>query len=120
MADGLRLSPGSPAPLLNRLSTAIEEARVLMDQSAATLEGEVDSREAASRMYHAVTAALLAGEGARVGQQGGDARRLLIARQVLLHRLQIGEKDVQRENEIEKLLLQSDPVPLALAQSLVS
>jgi acyl-CoA dehydrogenase len=120
MADWLRLSPGIPAPLLNRLSTAIEEARVLMDQSAATLEGEVDSREAASRMYHAVTAALLAGEGARVGQQGGDARRLLIARQVLLHRLQIGEKDVQRENEIEKLLLQSDPVPLALAQSLVS
>ncbi|MOA62746.1 hypothetical protein D3C78_1882600 [compost metagenome] len=71
-------------------------------------------------MYHAVSAALLAGEGARIGGNGGDARRLLIGRQVLLHRLGIGKRDLKKELEIEKLLLQTDPVSLAEAQSLVS
>jgi acyl-CoA dehydrogenase len=119
MNEWLRLSPGIPAPFIDRLAAAVEGARAFMDECASTLEGEAASREAASRMYHAVTAALLAGEGARIGRNGGDARRMLISRQVLMHRLHAVERDAQREDEIERLLLHTEPVPLAVAQSLL-
>ena len=45
------------------------------------------SRLAAGALYHATTAALLAWEGTTLGARGGDARRLLLSRMVVEHRL---------------------------------
>lgn len=120
MKEWLDASPGVPDALVSQLVDAVDDACLFMDECTSLPEGEASSREAASRMYHAVSAALLAGEGARIGGNGGDARRLLIGRQVLLHRLGIGKRDLKKELEIEKLLLQTDPVSLAEAQLLVS
>jgi len=44
-------------------------------------------REAASALYHATTACLLANEGVRLSQATGDAKRLLLSALVLEHRL---------------------------------
>ena len=48
---------------------------------------ETMMRQAATALYNAATAAILASEGAALGAAGGDARRILIARMVLDHRL---------------------------------
>ncbi len=119
MNEWLDQAQGIPAALLGTLKSALEDARAYMEECAATLEGEAFCREASSRMYHAASAALLAGEGARIASQGGDGRRLLMAQQVLLHRLSCGVKNLKRELEIERLLLQPEPVSLAAVSSLL-
>ncbi|MBO6825988.1 MAG: acyl-CoA dehydrogenase family protein [Sneathiella sp.] len=44
-------------------------------------------RKAASALYHTTTAVLMADEGSRLGKSGGDARRMLLSRMVLEHRM---------------------------------
>ena len=61
--------------------------RQLRRERAQRPDAEASCRRAASALYHAASAALLAAEGAELGQRGGDARRLLLARLVLDHRL---------------------------------
>ena len=82
------------------------------------------ARLAAGALYHAATAAQLATEGAALGAAGGDARRLLMARLVLDHRLAPQDPLSLREDDWEEaatdLLLSSEPVPLARAAILVS
>jgi hypothetical protein len=72
---------------------------------------------------HAATAALLAAEGAALGARGGDARRLLLARLVLEHRLTAQDPFSLAKNAWEEqatdLLLSDRPVALQTAQSLV-
>lgn len=119
MVEWIAQAGGLPAAFLDRLRKAIEQARLFMDESASTLEGEYQCREAASLFYHVVSAALMAGEGAMLGSQGGDARRILIAAQVLVHRARIGSHSAQQDLEIERLLLQPEPVSLEQIQSLL-
>ncbi len=120
MTEWLQASRGIAPAFLARLLKTLEQARDFMSACSATIEGAADSREAASRMYHAVTAALLAGEGARLGEKVGDARRLLISRQVLRHRM--GQNDLlpAHESEVERLLLSGQPVPLSTAGPLLA
>ncbi len=72
-----------PAPFRNALGSALDRAIGLAEQVAA--EGrEVLARQAATALYDATSAVLLAWEGSR---PGADARRTLLARFVLAHRL---------------------------------
>ncbi|HJQ61210.1 MAG TPA: DNA alkylation response protein, partial [Vineibacter sp.] len=75
-------------------------------------------------LYHAATAALLASEGAALGAAGGDARRLLLARLVLDHRLRQHDpftlRDDAWEDEAATLLLSDAPVPLDKAAALAA
>jgi len=90
---------------------------------AADPRQEKRCRLAAGALYHATTAALMAWEGATLGAQGGDARRLLLSRLVLEHRLApqdpMSLDDSPWEQEAMDLLLQDKPVPLAKATALV-
>jgi acyl-CoA dehydrogenase len=82
---------------------------------------EARMRQAASALYHVTSAALLAAEGARLGQLGRDARRLLLARMVLEHRLRAQdplEGEVSDARAVDALLDEA-PLPLAQAQALV-
>ncbi|WP_428486059.1 acyl-CoA dehydrogenase family protein [Rhodopila sp.] len=72
-----------PDPFRNALSAALDRAMALAERVAA--EGqEVLARQAATALYDATSAVLMAWEGSR---PSSDARRTLLARFVLAHRL---------------------------------
>ncbi|TNE34334.1 MAG: DNA alkylation response protein [Alphaproteobacteria bacterium] len=48
---------------------------------------ETHARKAATALYHVTTATLLADEGAALGKMGRDARRLLLSRMIVDHKL---------------------------------
>ncbi|HEY5635834.1 MAG TPA: acyl-CoA dehydrogenase family protein [Burkholderiales bacterium] len=127
LADALRKrlsgAPGVPPALRTRLEDALARATAFAGEVAADPRGEREVRRAASALYHAATAVLLAWEGATLGARGGDARRLVMARLVLDHRLSVADP-LAREGgrasagEVEDLLLGEAPVPLDRAQGL--
>jgi hypothetical protein len=73
-----------PPNFRNRLGLALDRAIALAERVAADPRSEPAARLAASALYHATSAVLLAWEGSRAGV---DARRALFARFVLDHRL---------------------------------
>lgn len=74
-------------------------------------------------LYHAATMVLMAAEGVRLGVSGGDARRLLLARFVLEHRLQrnaaFSIASMKWEEEAIDLLLDDSPISLEKAATLL-
>ena len=67
---------------------------------------------------------MLAAEGAELGKRGGDARRLLLSRLVLEHRLGNADPfalpDDRWEEAVTAKLLDDDSVSLSEATSLIS
>lgn len=106
-----------------RLDGAIASALQFAEEVAAHPENERFCRAAAGKLYHAVTAALFIQEGLRLGASGGDARRLLLARFVLEHRLQepnaLNLESQRWEDEAIELLLGEPAVPLSRAATLL-
>jgi alkylation response protein AidB-like acyl-CoA dehydrogenase len=132
LAEGLyeRLSAaeGAPAAWRARVKDTVTRAATFAAQVAQALaerpEAEALARQAAGSFYHAVSAALLTWEGARLGAAGGDARRLLLARLVLEHRLAprdpLAAGAGAWEAEAGALLLDERPVPLEAAARLLA
>jgi len=114
---------GLPSQFLTRLDGAITSAFRFAEEVASHLENERFCRIAAGKLYHAATASLLASEGLRLAAGGGDARRLLLARFVLEHRLQRSDSialDALRwEEDAIDLLLADAPVTLGEAAALL-
>jgi acyl-CoA dehydrogenase len=79
----LDTSPNLPAPLRAALGRTLERAIALADRVAGQGQ-ETLARQAATALYDAGSAVLLAWEGSR---PGADARRVLLSRFVLAHRL---------------------------------
>jgi len=84
-------SAGIPNAFRERLrglaDSAIEFARKVAGQRA----NESEARRATSLLYHAASAVALAWEAARIHEMRGDARRLLLSRLVIDHRLSAGD-----------------------------
>jgi hypothetical protein len=82
------------------------------------------ARKASSAIYHTTTATLMAAEGTQLGARGGDARRLLMSRMVLDHRLSqqdpLSVSDTAREKTITDLLLSDAPVSLDQAHTVLN
>ena len=112
-----------PGQYKGLLGATLDRVERFVEAVAQDPKHEKRSRLAAGALYHATTAALLAWEGATLGAQGGDARRLLLSRLVIEHRLapqdplSLGEQ--AWEEEAINLLLDDAPVPLAKAMALV-
>ena len=112
-----------PGQYKGLLGATLDRVERFVEAVAADPKHEKRSRLAAGALYHATSAALLAWEGATLGAQGGDARRLLLSRLVIEHRLapqdplSLGEQGW--EEEAINLLLHDAPVPLAKATALV-
>ncbi|KPK07859.1 MAG: isovaleryl-CoA dehydrogenase, partial [Betaproteobacteria bacterium SG8_39] len=110
------------APLGEALRGALARACAF----AARVAGNNDAlhaRQAASGLYYTVAACVLAHEGTQLAAQG-DARRLLLAALVDLHRLRARDPfalaDPQREAAFADLLLPETPVAPQAAQALLA
>ncbi len=114
---------GIPGQFRGRLESLVERAHAFARETAADAARETETRRAAGALYHAASAALLADEGARIGGQGGDARRLILARLVVDQRLSAHDPmaagDGAWEEKAAALLLDPAPVPLDVAADLV-
>ena len=75
----------APRMLAGRLAASLDKAASFAHE-AATAGSESHARQAATGLYYACAAALLADEGVRLGERG-DARRLLLALLAYVHRL---------------------------------
>jgi len=132
---------GAHEDLKAELMEQIEDAAQMPGQFRGELQGTVQrsiafaaevaesgnqtlARKAASAIYHTATATLLASEGARLGAAGGDARRLLLARMVIDHKLRPQDPLSAGESGFDKaatdLLLAEDPVSLDTATDVLT
>ena len=113
-----------PTALRTRIGDTVDRAIALAEKVGGDPRLEDHARRASSALYHAMSAALLAWEGAELGARGGDARRLLLARLVLEHRIGGGDPLALPEpgvaEEITDLLLDDAPVPLERAAALAA
>jgi hypothetical protein len=112
-----------PEAFRDRVAMLIDRAVYFVDTIAKQASAEASCRRAASALYHVTSAALLAAEGAELGDGGGDARRLLLARLVLDHRLNKADPfalpDEGWEDAVSAKLLSDEAVPLAEAAALL-
>jgi alkylation response protein AidB-like acyl-CoA dehydrogenase len=114
------------ARLDDRLGGALAQARAAALRFAReTAESGDDSaaRQAATGLYYATAATVLAAEGARLAA-GGDARRMLLAQLVLEHKVAprdpLARTDAARESAAADLLLDEAAVPPARAAALLA
>ena len=112
-----------PGQYKGLLGATLDRVERFVEAVAADPRQEKRCRLAAGALYHATTAAL-DGLGRRhARRQGGDARRLLLSRLVIEHRLApqdpLSLTESPWEQEAMDLLLQDKPVPLAKATALV-
>jgi acyl-CoA dehydrogenase len=112
-----------PGQYKGLLGATLDRVERFVEAVASDPKHEKRSRMAAGALYHATTAALMAWEGATLGAQGGDARRLLLSRLVIEHRLNpqdpLSLNESPWEQEATDLLLDDAPVSLAKAATLV-
>lgn len=117
----LKEAKGLPAAFAARIESTLTRALALTERVAKEPASEPQARRAASALYHAASAVLLAWEGTR---DPADARRALISRFVLEHRLTrkdpLETEDAAWEEPAIALLLEDAPVPLARAAKLLT
>ena len=112
-----------PGQFRTRLEGSVADAFRFAEEVASDPKHERFCRSAAGQLYHATTAVLMAVEGMKIGLGGGDARRMLLARLVLEHRLNGGRPQnlasLSWEDDIADRLLSDEPVPLDSASALL-
>ncbi|MFT5507520.1 MAG: acyl-CoA dehydrogenase [Hyphomicrobiaceae bacterium] len=119
--DELSDADQMPGQFKGELSATIDRAFAFAGDVAAS-GNEPMARKASDALYHATTAALMACEGARLGSEGGDARRLLLARMVMDHRLSASDPLAipKSEDAMIDALLSGAPVSLSAAAELMT
>jgi acyl-CoA dehydrogenase len=120
LSERLAQAAGVPAEHRARLGTTLDRAIAFAETIGRDPAAEPLARKAATALYNAVSAVLLAYEGV---QDTRDARRLLLSRMVLEHRLAtddpLAPSDAEWETPAIDLLLADAPVLLEQAQALV-
>ena len=117
-------SAGVPITFRDRLRRNIDGAIAFARQVAKDNANEADARRATSVLYHAASAVYLAWEADRIHQRRGDARRLLLSRLVLDHRLAARDPFALEaghgEDRFADLLLGDAPAPMREVAELVA
>lgn len=109
----------------DRLHDLADKAVDFSEEVARRADGEKHYRVATSKLYHIMSAALLAWEASQIHSDEQDARRLLLSRFVVDHLLDPAPafnlpEDDSWEAEAAKLLLSDAPVPMNVANELVT
>lgn len=106
-----RLDDSASVPQVwrDRLRGYVDRAVTLAREVATRSDSEAEARRATSTLYHVASAVALTWEGARIDAARGDARRLLLARLVVDHRLTQPDPfalvDAKADAAISELLL---------------
>jgi acyl-CoA dehydrogenase len=84
-------SAGVPVVFRDRLRGLVDSGIGFARKVAGHSENEAEARRATSVLYHVASAVALAWEAHRIHEMRGDARRLLLSRLVIDHRLASGD-----------------------------
>ena len=110
-------------PAYNAAST-LDAAIGFAQRVAREASNEADARRATSVLYHVASAVYLAWEADRIHNHRGDARRLLLSRLVLDHRLAARDPFAieagRGEDLLTGLLLGNAPAPMREVAELVA
>jgi alkylation response protein AidB-like acyl-CoA dehydrogenase len=87
----LNESANVPVAWRNRLRELTDRAVGFAREVASKMDNEGDARRATSLLYHVASAVAFAWEGSRIHEMRGDARRLLLSRMVVDHRIAAGD-----------------------------
>jgi acyl-CoA dehydrogenase len=91
-------SANVPQAWRDRLRDLTDRAIGFAREVAARTDNEVEARRATSLLYHVASAVALAWEGGRIHEMRGDARRLLLSRLVIDHRVSANDPFRLTEN----------------------
>jgi acyl-CoA dehydrogenase len=112
-----------PQAFRDRLRTLTDRSIALAREVASRADNEAEARRATSLLYHVASAVALCWEAARIHQMRGDARRLLLSRLVIDHRLSANDPFRLTENAVQEriagLLLGERNVAMAEVGELV-
>jgi acyl-CoA dehydrogenase len=110
-------SANVPQAWRDRLRGLADRAIHFAREVAARTDKEAEARRASSLLYHVASAVTLAWEGGRIHDMRGDARRLLLSRLVVEHRIPTRDPFRLTENATERViadhLLSDQPVGMA-------
>ncbi|WMT74290.1 acyl-CoA dehydrogenase family protein [Bradyrhizobium sp. Ash2021] len=97
-------SANVPQAWRNRLRDLADRAIGFARDVASRMENEADARRATSLLYHVASAVALAWEGGRIHEMRGDARRLLLSRMVIDHRVVASDPFRLTENAVQRAI----------------
>ena len=115
----LQAASAAPSAFRAEISELIDRAVAFAGEVASKPKNERLARLATDALYNVASAALMTWEGATAGANGHDARRMILARMVVEHRLRpedplaIAASDWE-EDAINALL---DPAPVRIDQA---
>src|SRR6266404_4536578 len=84
-------SANVPQAWRDRLRDLADRAIGFAREVASRTDNEAEARRATSLLYHVASSVALAWEGGRIHEMRGDARRLLLSRMVIDHRVAAGD-----------------------------
>jgi hypothetical protein len=97
-------SANLPQAWRNRLREFADRAIGFAREVASRTDNEAEARRATSLLYHVASAVALAWEGGRIHEMRGDARRLLLSRMVIDHRVSAGDPFRLTENTAQRAI----------------
>ena len=110
-------SANVPQAWRNRLRDLADRAIGFAREVAGHTDNEAEARRATGLLYHVASAVALAWEGGRIHEMRGDARRLLLSRMVIDHRVSANDPFRLTENSVQRAitghLLGARPVGMA-------
>src|SRR5436305_7131314 len=95
-------SASVPQAWRTRLHGLTDRAVGFAREVASRVDNEGDARRATSLLYHVASAVALAWEGGRIHEMRGDARRLLLSRMVIDHRVLSADPFQLTENAAQR------------------
>ena len=97
-------SANVPQAWRDRLRGLTDRAIGFAREVARDSDNEAEARRATSLLYHVASAVSLAWEGGRIHSMRGDARRLLLSRMVIDHRLPANDPFRLTENNVQRAI----------------
>jgi len=97
-------SAGVPQAWRDRLHDLTDRTVGFAREVAGRTDNEAEARRATSLLYHVASAVALAWEGGRIHEMRGDARRLLLSRLVIDHRVSANDPFRLTENAAQRAI----------------